>query len=237
MFCRGACAKRLAFDTNAATTTALSSLRATLETDNCGGALWLASSARASSALRLASYSFAHPAKNIRSASCRTSSGNSPIQRKKSGRARPKKILTNLQPPPVRPKLFPTKLVRQRSSHGQLQIPHIPSEDQRDAAGGAVHHRQRSSRAICVLRDELNPDDLHDQVSGGQNGSLERHATRESRSVVSHICYHALFPADCRSSPRRRRVREILGHLLAVDRLRRWTLHARVNGLAGGTHR
>ena len=117
IFCRGACAKRLVFDTNAATTSALSSLRATPETDNCGGALWLASSARASSLLRSACYSFAYPAKNIRSARCRTSSGNRPIQQK-SGRRRQKKILANLRLRPVRPKVFRTKLASQRRSHG-----------------------------------------------------------------------------------------------------------------------
>src|SRR2546429_458379 len=117
IFCRGACAKRLVFDINAATTSALSSLRATPETDNCGGALWLASSARASSLLRSACYSFAYPAKNIRSARCRTSSGNRPIQQK-SGRTRQKKILANLRLRPVRPKVFRTKLASQRRSHG-----------------------------------------------------------------------------------------------------------------------
>jgi hypothetical protein len=94
-----------------AAATALSSLRATPETDNCGSALWLASFAKALSALPLVYYSFASPAKNIRSAKCRTSSAKSPIQQK-SGRMRRRKILTNLRLLPVRPKLFLTKLVR-----------------------------------------------------------------------------------------------------------------------------
>src|SRR5206468_12667114 len=40
---------------------ALSSLRATPETDNCGSDLWLASFARASSLLRSACFCFAYP--------------------------------------------------------------------------------------------------------------------------------------------------------------------------------
>src|SRR6266487_5804075 len=124
--------ERLAFDTNAATT-ALSSLRATPETDNCGSALWLAFSASASSLLRLACFSFAYRPKNIRSARCRRSSANKVIRQQEIGPKKAKRKSRKLHR--LRQKLAGTKLVRQGRSNGQTQISNFATKSNRHAAG------------------------------------------------------------------------------------------------------
>src|SRR5207302_4142969 len=112
-----AAASAYAFDTNAPTGTALSSLHARPEADNCASALWLFSSAKASLLFRSARYYFAYHARSIRLASCPKCSVNSPIQQR-SGRTLQRKILTNLRRPPHQPNFLRTKLASQRRSHG-----------------------------------------------------------------------------------------------------------------------
>src|SRR5438046_10447421 len=80
------------------TTPALSFLHPAPETDNCASAVWVFSSAKASLLFCSACWSFAYPAKSIRSVRCRKYSGNSPIQQRESGPKKAKRSLKNRHP-------------------------------------------------------------------------------------------------------------------------------------------
>ena len=108
-------------------------LQVTGEADNCASSLWLFPSATASVLLRSACCFSAYLAKNIRSAKCQRSSGNSSIRQQESG---PKKAnWKNRNPRQRRRKLFRTKIVRQGRSYGQTHIRNLAPKLNGHAAG------------------------------------------------------------------------------------------------------
>ncbi len=100
------------------------------------------------------------------------------------------------------------------------------------AAGRALYRRQRSGRALLLLRDEFHPDHLHDQVPPRPDGAPEHDAGGTGRGVVSHLRLVALYFADRRSGPGRRGLREVLGRFLDLDCLLRRTRRPSVDWFA-----
>ena len=80
----------------------------------------------------------------------------------------------------LRPISFPI-VVRplEEREYGENRLSDIAAEDCDDAPGRSLHCRQRSGRAVLLLRDEFHPGRLHDQVSFGQDGSFQCHASRK----------------------------------------------------------
>src|SRR5438034_9796911 len=235
MLCRRSPRRAPAFNSNAATT-ALSSLRASPETDNCGSALWLVSSAMGSSLLRSPRFSFPPPAKNIRSARCPTSSGNKVIRQQEIGPKKAKRTSRKLHR--LRQKLPGTKLVRQGRSNGQTQISNLATKSNRHAAGRSVHHRQRSGRTFLLLRHEVGPDRLHgalhlESVRCARADELER-----SLHVHALLRFRRLLSPDSWRDHCRRSVRQILDHPVALARLLPGQSYARLHGhFLGSCHR
>src|SRR6266496_4153637 len=185
-------------------------LRAQAETDNCASALWLFSSAEASLLLRSACCCFAYLAKNIRSARCRKSSGSSPIRQRESGPKKAKSSLKNRHPRRSRRKLFRTKVVSPRRSHGQTQIRNLAPKLNRHAAGRAVHHRQRSCRAFLLLRHEVGPDRLHGALHFEPLWCAGADEFERGVHVHTLLRFRRLLSPDSRSSHRRRLAGQIL---------------------------
>src|SRR3954467_9847790 len=112
------------------------------------------------------------------SASCLT---NNPPRKPKPPRTSPIRAPISRPPPRTLPTPLkrPSRVIRPRTSsptsrsrngrrspHGYTKVPDVASEPDGDAAGGALHRRERRRRAFQLLWDADHPDRVHDAVSG-----------------------------------------------------------------------